>query len=231
MERVNLVTALLLGSLSWMSVSVSEAQKVVQPGEEVTLTCINITTNPSQTEWFRVTSQNKPSCIASMYGSEGKASPCVGFQDGFEMSSNSVIVVLKINQVDLSHSGLYFCGFYIDKHTILSNETLLIVQDNNQSGDGAGSNSEKGTDGMTNLTSVILAGLTLFFIIVVIVLAVKNRKLQTAANEEPGPERNKDLRSDEPNYAALRFQMKQKGGRRPPCERELETHVVYSAPR
>lgn len=121
-------SVLLLSVSGWMSVSVSEAQKVVQPGEEVTLTCINITTNPSQTEWFRVTSQNKPSCIASMYGSEGKASPCVGFQDGFEMSSNSVIVVLKINQVDLSHSGLYFCGFYIDKHTILSNETLLIVQ-------------------------------------------------------------------------------------------------------
>ncbi|XP_062417586.1 uncharacterized protein LOC119223819 [Pungitius pungitius] len=214
-----------------MSVSVSEPQKVVQPGEEVTLTCINISTYPSHTEWFRVTGRTKPTCVASMYGSDGKVSTCVGFEHGFKMSSDNMTIYLKIEQVDLSHSGLYFCGFYNARHTIIANATLLIVQDNSQSGGGADSNIEKGPDGMTNLMSVILAGLTLFLIIVVIVLAVKIKKLQTAVNEEPGAERNKDLRSDEPNYAAIRFQVNQKRGRRPACERELETNVVYAATR
>ncbi|KAM8899879.1 uncharacterized protein AB9W97_010099 isoform 1-T1 [Spinachia spinachia] len=185
----------------------------------------------SHTEWFRVTGRTKPTCIASIYGSKSLPSPCVGFQNGFKMSSDKYSVYLEIKQVDLSHSGLYFCGFYLDTHTIFAYETLLIVQDISQSGGAADSNIEKGPDGMTNLTSVILAGLIIFLIIVVIVLAVKIRTLQTAVNEKQGAERNKDLHSDEPNYAALRFQVKPKRDRRPACERELDSNVVYVATR
>ncbi|KAM8899880.1 uncharacterized protein AB9W97_010099 isoform 2-T2 [Spinachia spinachia] len=163
----------------------------------------------SHTEWFRVTGRTKPTCIASIYGSKSLPSPCVGFQNGFKMSSDKYSVYLEIKQVDLSHSGLYFCGFYLDTHTIFAYETLLIVQDISQSGGAADSNIEKGPDGMTNLTSVILA----------------------AVNEKQGAERNKDLHSDEPNYAALRFQVKPKRDRRPACERELDSNVVYVATR
>ena len=114
----------------WISVSVSESQTVeVQPGEEVTLQCSNISKSPTQTDWFRVVNGTKASCIASMYGSEDKASLCDGFQNTkFEMSSNISTVFLKITKVDLSDSGLYFCGFYIGTNTVIADVTKLHVQ-------------------------------------------------------------------------------------------------------
>ncbi|XP_078020596.1 uncharacterized protein LOC144459803 isoform X2 [Epinephelus lanceolatus] len=218
MESFTLLTVLLLCSLSVISVSGSESQTVeVQPGEEVTLTCTNISSSSTQTEWFRLINRTKPSCISSMYGADAKALFCDGFQSGFEMSSNISTVFLTIKRVDLSDSGVYFCGFYKDTHTVIGDATHLKVQEE--------------PDGMTNLMSVILGGVTVLLTVVVIVLAVKIRKLQTAVNEEQQPERNKDLGSDELNYAALRFQAKPKRSRRPPSEREVEPHVVYAATR
>ncbi|XP_037614620.1 uncharacterized protein LOC119481589 [Sebastes umbrosus] len=211
------LTALLLCSLS--SVSGSESQTVeVQSGDEVTLTCNNIFKLPTRKEWFRLINRTKPSCISSMYGVYGEASFCDGFQkEKFEMSSNNSTVFLKIKRVDLSDSGLYFCGIYKGQRTVIVSATHLIVQEEN--------------DGSANLMSLILGGLTVSLTIVVVVLAVKVRKLQTAVNEEPQPERNKNMGSDELNYAALSFQAKPKRSRRPAPEREMEPHVVYAATR
>ncbi|XP_039677612.1 uncharacterized protein LOC120572380 [Perca fluviatilis] len=209
MRSFSLISALLLCSLSWISVSASESHTVeVQSGGGVTLMCSNISSVPTQTEWFRVINRTKPSCISSMYGSDGKPSFCDGFQNGFEMSSNISTVFLKIKRVDLSDSGLYFCGIYIEGHTVIAGATHLKVQGNSESDFGVDLNKE-----------------------IVTVLAVKIRKLQTAVIEEPQPERNKDLGSDELNYAALSFQVKPKRSRRPASERELEPHVVYAATR
>ncbi|XP_049923003.1 uncharacterized protein LOC126404074 [Epinephelus moara] len=232
MRSFTLTTALLLCNLSWISVSGSESHTVeVKPGEEVTLTCTNISSTSTLTEWFRLINRTKPSCISSMYGADAKALFCDGFQSGFEMSSNISTVFLKIKRVDLFDSGLYFCGFYKDTHTVIANATHLKVQGNGESDGDQDSETEKEPDGMTNLMSVILGGVTVLLTVVVIALAVKIRKLQTAVNEEPQPERNKDLGSDELNYAALRFQAKPKRSRRPPSEREVEPHVVYAATR
>uniref|UniRef100_A0A8D0AQC1 Immunoglobulin subtype domain-containing protein n=1 Tax=Sander lucioperca TaxID=283035 RepID=A0A8D0AQC1_SANLU len=208
MRNFTLITALLLCSLSWISVSASESHTVeVQSGGDVTLMCSNISRVITTTEWFRVINRTKPSCVSSMNPYDGKPSFCGGFQNRFEMSSNISTVFLKIKRVDLSDSGLYFCGFYIGRHTVFVNATYLKVQEE--------------SDGMAHLMSVILGALTVFLTIVVIVLAVKIRKLQTGT----------DLGSDELNYAALNFQAKPKRGRRPASERELETHVVYAATR
>ncbi|XP_031144326.1 uncharacterized protein LOC116042320 isoform X3 [Sander lucioperca] len=232
MRSFTLISALLLCSLSWISVSASESHTVeVQSGGDVTLMCSNISTVPTQTEWFRVINRTKPSCVSSMYGSDSKPSFCDGFQNRFEMSSNISTVFLKIKRVDLSDSGLYFCGFYIDGHTVIASATHLKVQGNSESDFGVDLKPEKESDGMTNFLIVILGVLTVFLTIVVIVLAVIIKKLQTAVIEEQQPERNKDLGSDELNYAALNFQVKPKRSRRPASERELEPHVVYAATR
>ncbi|XP_051231354.1 uncharacterized protein LOC127349541 isoform X5 [Dicentrarchus labrax] len=234
MKSFTLITALLLCSLSWISVSGSEFQTVeVQPGEDVTLLCSNISTSPTQTDWFRVTNRTKPSCISSMYGSDGEASFCDGFKNGkFKMSSNVSTVILQIKRVDFSDSGLYFCGFYKDANIVISTATHLNVKDDGESGDEVDFHTPiENPDGMTTLMSVILGGLTAVLTIVIIVLAVKIRKLQTAVKEEAQPERNKNLDSDDLNYAALRFQAKPKRNHRPAPERELEPHVVYAATR
>uniref|UniRef100_A0A4W6CVN5 Ig-like domain-containing protein n=1 Tax=Lates calcarifer TaxID=8187 RepID=A0A4W6CVN5_LATCA len=190
----------------WISVSETHIVEV-QPGEEITLLCPNISKQESVTEWFRLISKTKISCVSSMYKSNDKASYCDGFQNRFEMSSNITAVFLKIKRVDFSDSGLYFCGFYINAHTVIANTIHLNVQET--------------PDGITNLMTVVLGGLTVFLTIVIIVLAVEIRKLQTGTN----------LGSDDLNYAALSFQSKAKRKRRPPSERELETNVVYAATR
>ncbi|XP_074480765.1 uncharacterized protein LOC141761325 [Sebastes fasciatus] len=199
MRSFTLITALLLCSLS--SVSGFESQTVeVQSGVEVTLTCTNITRIPAQTEWFRLINRTKLSCISSKYKSDDEAAYCVGFKNGFEMSSNNSTVFLKIKRLDLSDSGLYFCGFYVDKHTVIGDATLLIVQGDGESDGEVDFKTGKSNsiivlveecDVMSNLMSLILSGLTVSLTIVVVVLAVKVRKLQTAVNEEPQPERNK----------------------------------------
>ncbi|XP_028461967.1 uncharacterized protein LOC114573927 [Perca flavescens] len=232
MRSFSLISALLLCSLSWISVSASESHTVeVQSGGDVTLMCSNISSTQTQTDLFRVINRTKPSCVSSMYKSDSEASYCYGFQNGFDMISNISTVFLKIKRVDLSDSGLYFCGFYIGKHTVIAGATHLKVQGNSESDFGVDSKTEKESEGMTNGMIVILGALTVFLTIVVIVLAVKIRKLQTAEIEEPQPERIKDLASDELNYTALNFQAKPKRSSRPASERELETHVVYAATR
>ncbi|XP_019123699.1 uncharacterized protein LOC109140677 [Larimichthys crocea] len=217
-------TALILCSLSWITVSGSELQTVdVQPGQEVTLLCSNISKHPTHADWFRLAYGTKPLCISSMYGSGGEAESCDGFQnEKFEMSSNVSTVFLKIKQVDVSDSGLYFCGFYIDRHTVIATATHLNVYDGVELDDKP--MTEKDGIRKCNLMTVTLGGLVVFFMMAVIVLAVKNRKLQTAAEEKVYPERNKNLHS-----AAVKFLPKTVRNRRPASERQEETCVIYTA--
>uniref|UniRef100_A0A3P8Q6N6 Immunoglobulin domain-containing protein n=1 Tax=Astatotilapia calliptera TaxID=8154 RepID=A0A3P8Q6N6_ASTCA len=227
MRSFVLSTALFLSSLSWISVSGSEFQTVeVQLDEEVTLKCSNISSHPTQTDWFKVINRTKPSCIAAMYGSQGKASFCDGFRNGkFNMSSNNTSVFLKITQVDLSDVGLYFCGCYVNKHTVISNAVELRIQ-GGETNEEEGFKTEK-EPGNTHVMSIILSGVTGLLTVVVIVLVLKIWKLQT----EPKPERNKKVSSENLKYTGMNIQMKGKSSCRSVAQTELETHVVYAAAR
>uniref|UniRef100_A0A8C9X3I8 Immunoglobulin V-set domain-containing protein n=1 Tax=Sander lucioperca TaxID=283035 RepID=A0A8C9X3I8_SANLU len=150
---------------------------------------------------------------------DGKPSFCDGFQNRFEMSSNISTVFLKIKRVDLSDSGLYFCGFFIGRHTVIVNATYLKVQ-----GKISYENSIK-----TNKKSirVKLFPYTVYVLKITVDLMDTESKVLLfccASN-------HRDLGSDELNYAALNFQAKPKRSRRPASERELEPHVVYAATR
>uniref|UniRef100_A0A3B4G2J2 Uncharacterized LOC102195685 n=1 Tax=Pundamilia nyererei TaxID=303518 RepID=A0A3B4G2J2_9CICH len=212
-------------SICW--ISASEFQTVeVQHGDEVKLQCSNISAYPTQTDWFRVVNKTKPSCVSSMYGSdsEGKASFCDGFRNGkFNMSSNNTSVFLKITQVDLSDVGLYFCGFYVNKHTVISNAVELRIQG------GETNEGEEESDRMTHLLSTILGSLAGLLTIVVIILVFKIWKLQK--EQEPKSNKVNVYFSDDLNYAALNFQKNVQRNRRPVTQRELEPHVVYAATR
>uniref|UniRef100_A0A671Y169 Ig-like domain-containing protein n=1 Tax=Sparus aurata TaxID=8175 RepID=A0A671Y169_SPAAU len=180
----------------WISVSGSESNTLeVQTGDEVTLLCSNLATSPTQTDWFRVVNRTKPHCISSMYG------------------SNVSTVSLKIKQVDLSDSGLYFCGFYIKTHTVISTATYLNVQVE--------------PEGTRILLIVSLGALAVFFMAAAIVLAVKIRQLQKGTAGLSFD----NLGSDELNSAALKFLPKPIRNRRPASERQVETHVIYTASR
>ncbi|XP_038587005.1 uncharacterized protein LOC119912090 [Micropterus salmoides] len=218
MMNFTLVTALLC-TFSWISVSVSEFHTVeVQPGEEVTLMCSNFSSFPSNIIWFNLDNRSNASCISSMFSSDANASFCEGFQNSkFNMTSNTTTIFLKIKQVDLSDSGLYFCGFYSYGNSVIINATYLKVQE--------------ASDGMTKVTIVVLCAVIIFVVIVAIGLGVKIRNLHTAHKEEWNQQHSENLGSDALNYAALSFRPKAISSRRPESENQMEPNVVYAATR
>ncbi|XP_008285403.1 uncharacterized protein LOC103361168 [Stegastes partitus] len=229
MRGCTAITVLLVCSQS----CISESHTVkVQSGEDVTLMCSKISTTITPTEWFRVVNRTKPSCISSMFLADANVSYCDGFQNGkFEMSSNVTTFFLKIKRVDVSDIGLYFCGFYINYHTVISTSVELKIQGNNESNDEGDHQTVNKPDRTTHLMSVILGGVTAGLTIVVIVLAVQIWKLQKAVNGGSQAEKSENLRSDDVNYAAVTFQARSKRSRRPAPVRAVEPHVVYAATR
>ncbi|XP_051231380.1 uncharacterized protein LOC127349560 [Dicentrarchus labrax] len=215
MNFFTLITVLTLCSLSWISVSGSESQTVeAQPGQDVTLLCSNISKYESMTFWFSLINRTKMSCISVMFNSKSNASFCDGYQSGkFEMRSNISTLFLKIKQVDLSDSGLYFCGFYTDGRPSFTVIHLNIKEE---------------FDGIAKLMIVVLGSLT---VVLATCLVVKYRKLQTAANEEQRPQQRENLDSDDLKDAALSFYLTTIRNRRPESERQVETRVIYAASR
>ncbi|XP_078020492.1 uncharacterized protein LOC117246371 isoform X1 [Epinephelus lanceolatus] len=225
MKNSNLMIVFSLLSYSWISVSVSETVDV-QSGEDVTLQCSNMVKRESVTLWFRLVNKTKASCISVMFRADEDAEYCEGFQNGkFKMRSDSSTTSLRIKQVELSDSGLYFCGFYTEGRLFFS-VIHLNVKGSGEPHDDEEYNCKKESEGIAKLTSVILGALTVVLVIVIVGLIVKNRKLQTEANkEEQNPEQSENVGSDDLNYAAVTFRTTRAK------RRELEPNVVYAATR
>ncbi|XP_073331727.1 uncharacterized protein [Pagrus major] len=219
MRNSTVIAALLLCSLSWISVSGSESQAVeVQSGDEVTLLCSNFSSAPTQIIWFRVVKRSQPLCVSHMFKATEPARLCDGFQsEKFEMSSNISILFLKIKQVDSSDSGLYFCGYYLNGAPVIDSSTYLQVQEV--------------FDGTTKLTWVILGCLTVFLMMVIIYQAVKINQLQkeSTMKRELSDSYLQILVSDDLRDVALRRYSTAIRNRRPASEREVETRVSYAA--
>ncbi|XP_037614604.1 uncharacterized protein LOC119481573 isoform X4 [Sebastes umbrosus] len=206
MKTFTLITALTLCSFSWISVSGSEFQTVeVQSGEEVTLTCSDMSSSESMIWWSRLVDGTKASCITVMFDAKSDVTYCDGVQKlKYEMSSNISTLFLKIKDVDLSDSGLYFCGFYSSGRPTFSVIRLNVKEKgSNERHDDVDSQCEM-SDGTAKLTSMILGGLTVFLVAVIIGLVVKNRKLQTsAASEDQNSQQYENVDCDGRRVAAL----------------------------
>ncbi|XP_035861344.1 uncharacterized protein LOC116064087 isoform X1 [Sander lucioperca] len=227
--KQSLITALILCSISWISVSSSESHTETvegRPGGEVTLTCSNPSSRDAATLWLRVVNRTKASFISAMFSSTVKPFYSDGIQNGrFNMSTNISTLFLQIKHVDVSDSGLYLCGFYIGG-PFHFNAIHLNVKGSDDSHDDADRKSEK-SDGTAKLMSLILGALTVLLLMIIIGLVVKNRKLQKAANEEQNPQHPENLDSDLKD-AALSLYAATIRNRRPASEREVETHAVYA---
>uniref|UniRef100_A0A669CNQ9 Ig-like domain-containing protein n=1 Tax=Oreochromis niloticus TaxID=8128 RepID=A0A669CNQ9_ORENI len=192
----------------------------VQPGEEVTLQCSNLSSQHVHLSWFRMT--NRKGKISSMFSPEDNVTFYEGFQNSkFNMTSNISVLFLEIKQVDSSDSGLYFCGEDSYEKFIVYGATNLKVQ------------------GKTDFFSLLIHYLTVFLLLVIIGLIVKIRKFYTGIYlvklklnmiNDFEHFRLQNVDSDAMNYAALSFPHRAKI-RRPVPQRELEPNVVYAATR
>ncbi|XP_039869889.1 uncharacterized protein LOC120722819 [Simochromis diagramma] len=206
----------LLCTFSWISVLAFEFHTVeVQPDEEVTLQCSNLSSYPVHLFWFRSTNKPSASRISSMYSPESNVTFYEGFQNGkFSMTSNISVVFLEIKQVDLSDSGLYFCGQPSSEKSIVYGATNLKVQEGRSQ----------------NPSTMTLGSLTVFPLLVIIGLIIMIRKFHTAQDDGQNPQRSENVDSDVMITAGLSLPPRTKIRRRVP-QRELETNVVYAATR
>uniref|UniRef100_A0A4W5JE37 Ig-like domain-containing protein n=1 Tax=Hucho hucho TaxID=62062 RepID=A0A4W5JE37_9TELE len=101
---------------------------VVRSGENVTLQCINVLKKVGHVGWFKQVNSSEPLCITSMWSSL----PTVHHQNGFQGNHMKMLItnrstLLRITEVDVADSGLYFCGM-LDNYFIFTNATVLKVQ-------------------------------------------------------------------------------------------------------
>ncbi|XP_042368431.1 uncharacterized protein LOC121962269 isoform X1 [Plectropomus leopardus] len=208
MMNWTLITASIICSFSWISVSAAESQTVdVLLGEDINLTCSKM--SGSVKFWFKVVNKTKAIWISTKIDDTGTPSYCDSCQNGkFNMRSNTSDSSLEIKQVELSDSGMYFCGDYSGGRALFCTQ-YLNVKGSSELHNNAETKSKKG-DGVMMLMSVILGALTVFLLMVIIVLVVKNRKLQKAAGAEQNPRQRENPGSDELNYATVNFRKKEK---------------------
>uniref|UniRef100_A0A672IHP4 Ig-like domain-containing protein n=1 Tax=Salarias fasciatus TaxID=181472 RepID=A0A672IHP4_SALFA len=103
-----------------------------QPGEDVKLLCSNFSTIPARITWFRVTNTSHLYHIASMFESQKDIKNGEGFsKEKFIMSSNMSVIFLTIKTVNVSDSGLYFCGYYVSRNPTIIEATHVEVQGKN----------------------------------------------------------------------------------------------------
>uniref|UniRef100_A0A8C7CJV2 Uncharacterized LOC109888182 n=1 Tax=Oncorhynchus kisutch TaxID=8019 RepID=A0A8C7CJV2_ONCKI len=146
---------------------------VAQPGDNVTFHCTGVTGAPGHVGWFKQDNGSEPLCIASMYSSEPTVQHHNGFQPShMEMFISHRKIFLKITEVDVADSGVYFCGMF-DKHIIFTNATVLKVQDHKDSEKDQTEHCEEVADPQMRIlvllsiirTGVLLCCLTIFIII------------------------------------------------------------------
>ncbi|XP_024864906.1 uncharacterized protein LOC112451054 [Kryptolebias marmoratus] len=212
----------LLCSFSWICVSLCEFHTVVvQPGEEVTLQCSNLSRFPAHLYWFKLNNGPNISSISSMLTFKSNVSLYEGFQhDKFIMTSNITKVFLHISQVHPSDNGLYFCGVKNDLTPGVFTATYLQVKD-----------AIDVIDEPTNLLNVILGGVVILLVMIIISLVVKIRSFYATQTDTRNTQHSENPDSDALNYAALSFCPKAESNRRHVAEREMQTNVLYAAPR
>ncbi|XP_029025307.1 immunoglobulin superfamily member 6-like isoform X2 [Betta splendens] len=207
--------AVVLCILSCSSASAFEFHTVeVHSGETVTLLCSNYTSSPTQIMWFRAVKKLKPRCISSLFRPSEPASFCEGFDKlKFQTSSNNTHIFLTIKRVDLSDSGLYFCGNYISKNQLIVGATYLEVYDI--------------LEEIVKLTSLVLGALTVFLTMVVIVLVIKFKKQHKAPIKERKPQRTESGSSDDFEYPPATLAPRPDEDLMPEPAQQLETDAVH----
>ncbi|XP_077083366.1 putative immune-type receptor 7b [Siphateles boraxobius] len=221
--------------------------KTVNRGTTVSLLCSNILKDPSYIAWFKQINDSLPLCIVTQYKGEKPADSIYlnGFKkDHMEMSVNNTFSSLKIVNVDVSDSGMFYCGSFLTNYMMFHNKTqLVVVNGSNQLKEdianvdcGAAEESSRSCHVYYTLT-LICSGLvllpTVFAIVLLIRMKERNKQKQDTQRHGNNEDMNKQLQKREQdedlNYAALSLDKK---NRRPVRNlRDVEPNVIYAATR
>ncbi|XP_039869881.1 uncharacterized protein LOC120722814 isoform X1 [Simochromis diagramma] len=223
---MNVIQALALSCFfsGWIAVSGSKFQtSEVQAGETITLQCHRIYTYDVTTFWFRLVNGTTANSIAFKQASSSNVNYNAAFQTGkFEMTKNISALFLKIKQVDVSDSALYFCGFLSEGRLNLS-VMQLKVGGTDEPQDDMDCISKQAHE-VAKQTSVSLGVLSVFLLMVIIGLALQHGK-SANEHENKNPEQSESLDPGTPKDPALQSAVKRH--RRPAAE----THVIYTTNR
>ncbi|XP_016324391.1 uncharacterized protein LOC107674800 [Sinocyclocheilus anshuiensis] len=228
-----IISALLICGMGLLT-AVKSSQIVnlsAQPGENVTIWCQHTSETGINIHWFKQTNSSVPIAIVYMMISyqlkEIHKSYLNGFQqDRLLMILNIKNTSLRILNVDVSDSGLYFCGWE-SRIITFSDGTHLDIKDLKKSSISTRDCSE---NIFYKLTFIFGGIIVILIIIPFIVLIIK---IQNRNTQEKDADRHVTQHHEEPQssvYAALQFSKHQKKSRRAARNTE-DTDVVYSATR
>uniref|UniRef100_A0A672QTS1 Ig-like domain-containing protein n=1 Tax=Sinocyclocheilus grahami TaxID=75366 RepID=A0A672QTS1_SINGR len=208
-----------------------------QPGENVTICCQHNSKAGRNIHWFKQTKSSVPIAIVYMMISYELKELHTNYLNGFQqdhllMSLNTKNTSLRILNVDVSDSGLYFCGWNswmmtfgdgtqleIKERSVtpLQNETENTNKDLNKRPISTRDCSENIFYKLTFIFGGIIFILTII-LLTTLMIKIQNRNTQGKGNSEPHSS----------VYAALQFSKHK--SRRAARNRE-DTDVVYSATR
>ncbi|XP_014880148.1 uncharacterized protein LOC106941588 [Poecilia latipinna] len=179
-----------LFSCCWISV-VSQTVSVL-PGENVNLLCNKHSGPPLF--WFRLVNRTRISCISVSLS--GSTRYCDEFKSGsFNIWSNSSTSVLRINQLNVSDSGLYFCGFATKQHRLFTATQLHV--NGTKEFEGETEIKEKTPEFKTLLIIFLLCAANGLLIVIIIILIIvclvcKAKKSKKADDSSRNPEQSED---------------------------------------
>ncbi|KAF4111478.1 uncharacterized protein LOC131544932 [Onychostoma macrolepis] len=238
-----IISALLICGTGFLTTKASQSTNITaHPGDSVTIWCQHTTNTGNNIHWFKQTNSAVPLSIVYMmlpYELEVKATYLNGFQpDRLVMSLNSKSTSLKILNVDISDSGLYFCGWqnwvmafgdgtHLDikerSVTPLQNETEITNKDLKKSPISARDCSEN----IFYKLTIIFGGFIVMLIIILLTMLII--KIQNRYTQGKDADHHETQHHEEPYssvYAALQFS---KHKSRRAARNTEDTDVVYSA--
>ncbi|XP_073764300.1 novel immune-type receptor 7a isoform X3 [Danio rerio] len=206
-------------------------------GTTVSLLCSNILKESSYIAWFKQTDDSLPLCIVTQYvGTNPDSIYLNGFQKTrIEMSVNATFSTLRIISVDVSDSGMFYCGSFIENHMKFHNQTqLVVVNVTNQFKEEDTQNTDHRTTEQTPTSCFFFCTLTLissgfillstgFAIVVLIRLKKSNAEFHDHNEELHQLHKNKD---SDLNFAPVHFAKNNSGLVR--TFKDVETHAVYA---
>ncbi|KAK9972285.1 hypothetical protein ABG768_025606 [Culter alburnus] len=243
-----IISALLICGMGLLTVvkSSQTANISARPGDNVTIWCQHTAKTGKYIHWFKQTTSAVPLSIVYVMITYQLKELQIKYLNGFQsdrlvMSLNTKNTSLRILNVDVSDSGLYYCGWnswgitfgdgtHLDIKesecvTSLQNETEISNKDLKESPISTRDCTENIFYKLTFIFGVII-GILIIVLVLIVIIKIQSRKTQGK-----DADRHVTQHHEEPHstlYAALQFS-KQKTRRAARHAEDID--VVYSATR